>query len=71
MILATLTIKANVEKSKVNSAKKLPPVGTGPGVIGLLFRHILCYTLYLANWISFKGGVFNFTFIGAPSDFWT
>ena len=44
MILAMLAIKADIGKSKTNSAKKLPPVGIEPGILEPLLWHILCYT---------------------------
>ena len=36
MILSMLAIKTYAGKSKINSAKKLPPVGIEPGTPGLL-----------------------------------
>ena len=36
MILVTLAIKAYIGRSKINSAKKLPPVGIELGTLGLL-----------------------------------
>ena len=40
-----LELKAYVGKSKINSAKKLHPVGIEPGTLRLLLGHILCYIL--------------------------
>ena len=54
------------EEQNKFSPKKLSPVGIEPGTLRLL----LCLP-HWANLASVKRGIFNFTFVGTPIDFWT
>ena len=63
---AMLSIKTCMGKSK-NTAKKLSAVGIEP--------ETSCVLLWcLPDWVNLASaswGIFNFTFVGAPIDFWT
>ena len=50
MILAMMEVEAYAGKSKINSAKKLPPVG-----IELLLWYILCYSHAFLTELTWQG----------------
>ena len=58
-----------VVKSKINSAKRLPPIGIEPvtqGLCDLLWYTLMPSWLILTNVTNVNWGILNFTCVGAP-----